>query len=206
MTGNTQRAFIAAHDFFTRAAFPFGTGIIAEATEKAAQAKSIRQSALLTKNQWYHLLIPAPEYFFHLHAPLKEQPFPVLHRLMSQKSLSALFYDEFAQFKWQLAAFLKDNPEEEQRLASDSEMYSSFHNLRERLLALPSGGSFMPLLTRSNNDGAITASFFDFLGIAGIQFTDSGGTRFLIANARKNIAITSIHRERITARMGENHE
>jgi hypothetical protein len=99
MTCNTQQAYIAAGDLFAGSAFPFGTGIIAETTEKAAQARSIRQTALLTKNQWYHILIPAAEYFLHLRTPLKEQPFPVLHRLMSQRSLLALFYDECSRFK-----------------------------------------------------------------------------------------------------------
>jgi hypothetical protein len=197
MTGNTQKAFIAATDFFTKAALPFGTGIIAETTERAARARSIRQPALRTKNQWYHILIPAADHFFHLQEPIKEQPFPVLHGFLSQKSLSALFYDELARFKWQLASFLKDRKEEEQERIAESETVLFFHKQRELLLALPSGDSFISLLSgRAGTDrGAVIASFFDFLGIAGIRFTDSGETRFLIVNAGKNAAITSIHRE-----------
>ncbi|MDR0601515.1 MAG: hypothetical protein LBG42_03970 [Treponema sp.] len=84
MTGNTQRAFIAANDFFTKATLPFGAGVIAETTEQAAQTRSIRQPSLRTKRQWYHILIPATEYFFHLHLSLQEQPYPVLHSLLSQ--------------------------------------------------------------------------------------------------------------------------
>jgi hypothetical protein len=205
MTGNRQQAFIAASGFFTAAVLPFGTGVIAERTEGAARIRSVRQSALRTKNQWYHILIPAPEYFLHLHTPLKEQPFPVLHRLLSQKSLSALFYDELAQFKWQLGIFLKDKPEEEKTAIGDSETVSFFHKQRERLLTLPSGDSFISLLAGKNNDKTLTASFFDFLGIAGIQFTDSGETRFLIGNARKSITITAIRRDTIITRQGENH-
>ncbi|MDR1105785.1 MAG: hypothetical protein LBL44_05455, partial [Treponema sp.] len=198
MTGNTQKAFIAAHDLFTESTFPFGTGVIAETTERAAQVRSIRQPALLTKNQWYHILIPAPEYFLRLHTPLKEQPFPVLHRIMSKKSLSALFYDEYARFKWQLDTYLKDKPEEEKPAVADSETHAFFHQQREQLLALPSGNSFLELLSQNgmNSDHRIAASFFDYLEIAGIQFTDSGETRFLISNARKSVAITAIRRER----------
>jgi hypothetical protein len=208
MTGNTQRAFIAAHNLFTGAALPFGTGVIAETAEEEAQARSIRQAALLTKNQWYHILIPAQEYFFQLHTPLKEQPFHVLHRLMSQKSLSALFYDGFTQFKWQLDTFLKDKPEEEKTSAANFETGAFFHRKREQLLALPSGDSFLSLLSPggTNTGHGITASFFDYLEIAGIQFTGSGKPRFLISNARKSVTITAIRRERISSRQGENHE
>ena len=205
MTGNTQKAFIAASGLFAGATLPFGTGVIAETTERAAQTRSIRQSALRTKNQWYHILIPATDYFFHLRLSLQEQPYPVLHSLLPQKALSALFYDEFTRFKWQLAAFLKDRKEEEKELAADSETAAFFHQQREQILALPSGDSFISLLTEraGNNNGAVIASFFDFLGIAGIQFADSGETRFLIFNTAKNIAITSIHREKIKSRQGE---
>jgi hypothetical protein len=208
MTGNTQKAFIAAGDLFTAVTLPFGTGVIAETTEEEAQKRSIRQPALLTKNQWYHLLIPGPDYFFRLHDPMNEQPFPVLHRLMSQESLSALFYDELAKFRWQLDTFLKDKPEEEKTSIADEETYTFFHQQREQLLLLPSGDSFISLLKSSagNKADTLIASFFDYLGIAGIQYTDSGETRFLIGNARKSITITAIRRERIITRQGENHE
>jgi hypothetical protein len=207
MTCNTQRAFIAAADLFTGATLPFGTGVIAETTEEEARTRSIRQTALLTKNQWYHILIPAPEYFFHLQTPLKEQPFQVLHPLMSQKSLSALFYDGLAKFRWQLDTFLNDKPEEEKIHLADSETTSFLHQQREQLLALPSGTAFLSLLSQDGTKGdhRITASFFDYLGIAGIQFTDSGKTRFLISNARKSAAITAIRRETASSRQGENH-
>jgi hypothetical protein len=55
----------------------------------------------------------------------------------------------------------------------------------------------------TNSGHRITASFFDYLGIAGIQFTDSGKTRFLIGNPRKNVTITAIRREKIINRQGE---
>jgi hypothetical protein len=206
MTGNTQQAFITAHDFFTTATLPFGTGVIAETTEEAAQTRSIRQPALRTKQHWYHILIPGTDCFFQLLKSLKEQPFPILHRLMSQKSLSALFYDEFAQFKWQLATFLKDKPEEEQQYITVSETHSFFHTQRELLLALPSGDSFISLLTGKNSEGAIIASFFTYLEIAGIQFNDCGKSRFLLFDTRKSITITAIRREKIMRRQGESHE
>jgi hypothetical protein len=207
MTGNTQQAFIAAHDFFTGAALPFGTGVIAETTEWAAYEQSIRQPALLTKNQWYQILIPAPEQFLRLHTPLQEQPFPVLHRLLSQKSLTALFYDEYARFKRRPPASLSGRGEADKPFAGDSETYAFFHKKRELLLSLPSGDSFLSLFVRDGADGTrgIIASFFDFLGIAGIQFSDSGRTRFLISNARKSVTITAIRRGNIIPRQGENN-
>jgi hypothetical protein len=208
MTGNTQRAFIAAHNLFIPAVLPFGTGVIAEITERAAQTRSIRQSALRTKHQWYHILIPPGDYFFRLAKPPKEQSFPVLHRLMSQKSLSVLFYDEYTRFQWQLATFLNDKPEAERPGISTGETHTFFHTQRELILALPSGDSFISLLAGRgmNKDSARITSFFDFLGIAGTQFDDSGETRFLIGNAGKSITITAIHREMITPRQGEPHE
>jgi hypothetical protein len=55
-------------------------------------------------------------------------------------------------------------------------------------------------------DGERITSFFNFLGIAGIQFEDSGETRFLIGNARTGVTVTSLHRERILPGQGEHYE
>jgi hypothetical protein len=198
MTGNTRRAFIAASNLFTAATFPFGRGVVAETAGHAARRQSIRQPALRTSRQWYEISIPPEDCFFHLHLPLKDQPFPALHRLMSQESLAAIFYDDYAVFKWRLDSFRKSVPEAEQKAAADYETHSFFHQRRETVLALPSGDSFLSLLTANGTcaDPARTASFFDHVGIAGIEFDDSGGTRFLIFNARKSITITSVRRER----------
>jgi hypothetical protein len=208
MTDNTQQAFITAADLFNKATFPFGTGVTAEATESAAQSRCVRQSVLRTKRHWYHILIPPEDFFFQLPKPLPSQPFPVLHRLMSQKSLSVLFYDEYAQFKWQLATFLNDKPEEERQLITDSETHSFFHKQRELILALPSGNSFISLLADrgKNNDATVFSSFFDYLGIDGIRFDDFGKTRFLIFNARRSITITSICREKKTGGKEKHYE
>ncbi|MDR0601516.1 MAG: hypothetical protein LBG42_03975 [Treponema sp.] len=119
-----------------------------------------------------------------------------------------MFYDEFTRFKWQLAAFVKDKTEVEKARITGLESVSFFHKKRELLLALPLGDSFVSLLTdrTANNCGDVITSFFNYLGIAGIQFTDSGETRFLIFNAGKSVTITAIRREKKIYRQGENLE
>jgi hypothetical protein len=91
---------------------------------------------------------------------------------------------------------------------ANSETYGFFHNKREQLLALSSGDSFLSLLAGdgTHNAHGNTSSFFDYLDIAGIQFTDSGKTRFLICTARKSVTITAIRRDGIVPRQGEYHE
>jgi len=199
MTDKSQKAYIAANLFFDTAILPFGTGIIVEAGVKAAQSKSIRQNGPGTKNQWYEVKIPHSANLFHWDISIREQPYPVLHNLMSQKSLSALFYDDFIQFKGQLNTFLKDKSDEEKNPLATTETISFFHSKRELLLALPSGESFFSLCTNigKNFDKSVYASFFEYVDIPGIQFNESGETRFLIFNARKTIIITAIYRAKI---------
>jgi hypothetical protein len=208
MTDKTQKAYIAANQFFDTAILPFGAGVIVEANVKAAQAKSVRQNGPGTKNQWYEVKIPHSANLFHWDISIREQPYPVLHNLMSQKSLSAIFYDDFIQFKGQLNTFLKDKSDEEKEPLTTTETISFFHSRRELLLTLPSGESFFSLCNNNgiNLDKSVYASFFEYVNIPGIQFTESGETRFFIFNARKTISITAIYRAKINICKGEDNE
>lgn len=198
-SGVFQRAYIAATTYFGKSTLPFGTGVIAEASETRAKEASTLQAGLTARYQWYHITIPPLDSFFIREKPLGEQPFPVLHSLMSEKSLSLVFHDETAMFSWQMASYLKGKTEEEQTLITTTETYSFFHEKRKTLLSVTSGEAFIEMLLErdTEKDPAVIASFFTYLGIPGIQFMNAGNSRFLIFDAKKNSTITAIQRGQI---------
>jgi hypothetical protein len=102
-----RTAFVSSRDFFAteKTALP-GTTVYAD--EDSAKSHSIERKGMIAGRQWYTVEIPAPDTFLCRAKPVAEQPFPALHRLLSQKSLSLLFTDELTIFRWQLSCYLKD--------------------------------------------------------------------------------------------------
>jgi hypothetical protein len=129
-----------------------------------------------------------------------EQPFPALHRLLSQTSLSLLFTDELTVFRWQLSCYLKDSRPEEAELLSGGETTAFYHEKRNMLLSLASGEALASFVAEkaANKEPEALPAYFSALGISGIIDETAGNTVFLIFNARASIKILSIHRDAAT--------
>jgi hypothetical protein len=155
---------------------------------------------MIAGKQWYAAEIPAADTFLYRSKPVAEQPFPVLHSLLSQKSLSLLFTEELTVFRWQLSCYLKDKRPEEADLLSNEETAAFCHEKRNILLSLPTGEaliSFVKEKAAYKTPEAVPA-YFSALDISGTVDESDGNTTFLIFNPRASIKILSIHRENYT--------
>jgi hypothetical protein len=191
-----QTAYVSSSDYFTaeKNALP---GVTVYSREERAKSRSMPRKGMLSGKQWYAAEIPAPDTFLYRTKPVTEQPFPVLHSLLSQKSLSLLFTDEFTVFRWQLSCYLKDKTPEEAEMLSNEETTAFYHEKRNTLLSLATGEtliSFVKERAAPNIQEALPA-YFSALDISGIIDETDGNTAFLIFNPRASIKILSIHRD-----------
>jgi hypothetical protein len=195
--GKPQTAFLSSSDFFgvEKKVLP---GVTVYSSEEAARNRSIPRKGMIAGRQWYTVEIPAADTFLYRARPVAEQPFPALHRLLSQKSLSLLFTNELAVFNWQLSCYLKDQKPEEAEILSHEETAAFFHEKRNTLLSLPSGDALISLVTgKARKEPEILAAYFSSLGISGLIDGGEGETAFLVFNPRARVKIISIHRDTI---------
>jgi hypothetical protein len=208
----TGTAFIAAQAYFSKAVLPFGTGIVVSPDKEYAVKPAITRPYLHTKPQWYELTIPRPERFLRLDQSLPEQPFPLVHALMSNQALSLLFAGERALTTWQAASFAKTKIPEEQKKIIREETAAFYHTKRKHLLALPTVSALCRFILEQSNtkEPSVISAFLSRWGISGIRFDEAGEERILLFDPRKDSIITAIHREAVplshTTIQGDSHE
>jgi hypothetical protein len=194
-----QTAFVSSCDLFSteKTALP---GVTVCSDEKTAKNRSMPRKSMIAGRQWYTVEIPAADTFIYRAKPIVEQPFPVLHSLLSQKSLSLLFTDELTVFTWQLSCYLKDKKPEEIAALTAEETAAFFHEKRNTLLSLPSGEALISFVRgkTAHKEPAVLPSYFSALGISGIIDGSDGSAMFHIFNPRASIKIISIHRDATT--------
>jgi hypothetical protein len=194
-----QTVFLSSCDLFTieKQALP---GVTVYSDEERAKNRSTPRRGMITGKQWYTAEIPAADTFLCRAKPVTEQPFPVLHSLLSQKSLSLLFTGELTVFRWQLSCYLKDRRQEEAGVLSAEETLAFFHEKRNTLLGLASGETFINFVKEkaTRKEPEVVPAYFSSLGISGILDEADGNMTFLIFNPRASIKILSIHRENHT--------
>jgi hypothetical protein len=191
-----QTVYVSSSDYFMaeKKALP---GVTVYSQEKKAKSRSMPRKGMIAGKQWYAAEIPAADTFLYRTKPVTEQPFPVLHSLLSQKSLSLLFADELTVFRWQLSCYLKDKRPEEAEALSNEETTAFYHEKRNTLLSLPTGEvlvSFVKEKAAHKTQEALSA-YFSALDISGIVDETDGNTTFLIFNPRASIKILAIHRD-----------
>jgi hypothetical protein len=191
-----QTVYVSSSDYFTaeEKALP---GVTVYSQEEKAKSRSIPRKGMIAGKQWYATEIPAADTFLYRTKPVTEQPFPVLHSLLSQKSLSLLFAEEIAVFRWQLSCYLKDKRHEEAEMLSNEETTAFYHEKRNTLLSLATGEalvSFVKEKAAHKTQEALPA-YFSALDISGIVDETDGSTTFFIFNPRASIKIFAIHRD-----------
>jgi hypothetical protein len=192
----TMDAYIAACRYFETAVLPIGRGVIAGLHRETALRDCVQRKNYRVQNQVFTVTVPSLDSFLSTIKPMRDQPYPVLHRIMSKEALSILYCDNLAVFQWQLASYCKEQPEEKRNAITIYETNSFFHEKRKTVLALPSGDDFIKLLVASNktHDSAIVASYLSYFGVAGIQYGEESEGRLLIFDPRKSITITAVNR------------
>jgi hypothetical protein len=192
-----QTAYVSSADYFAaeKKALP---GVTVYSREETAKSRSMPRKGMIAGKQWYAAEIPAADTFLYRSKPITEQPFPVLHSLLSQKSVSLLFAEERAVFNWQLSCYLKDKRPEEAKLLSNEETTAFSHEKRNILLSLPTGEALVSFITKkaAHKTHEAVPAYFSALAISGIVDEADGDTAFLIFNPRASIKILSLHRER----------
>jgi hypothetical protein len=194
-----QTVFLSSCDLFTaeKKAIP---GVTVYADEETAKNHSIPRKGMITGKQWYTAEIPAADTFLYRAKPVAEQPFPVLHGLLSQKSLSLIFTSDLAVFRWQLSCYLKDKNQDEAESLSAEETLAFYHEKRNTLLALASGETLINFVKEkaAHKDPEVLPAYFSALGISGVLDEVDGNMTFLIFNPRASLKILSIYRESYT--------
>lgn len=192
----TMNAYMAACRYFETATLPIGRGVIAGLRRETALRDCVQRKNHWTQNQVFTVTVPSLDSFLSTIKPMRDQPYPVLHRIMSKEALSILYHDDLTVFQWRLVSYCKEQPEEKRNAITIDETNSFFHEKRKLVLALPSGGDFIKLLIVSSktHDAAIVASCLSYLGIAGIQYEEENEARLLIFDPRKSITITAVNR------------
>jgi hypothetical protein len=194
-----QTAFVSSRDFFAteKTTLP---GVSVYADEDAARSHSIKRQGMIAGRQWYTVEIPAPDTFLYRAKPAAEQPFPALHRLMSQRSLSLLFAGELTVFLWQLSCYLKDTKPKETEILSAGETAAFYHEKRHILLSLASGEALINFVAgkATRKEPEVLPAFFSALGISGLIDETDGNTVFRVFNPRVSVKILSIHRDSYT--------
>jgi hypothetical protein len=193
---NHQIAFLSSCDLFAveKKALP---GVTVYSDEETAKRHSVQHKGMLAGRQWHVVEIPAADTFLSWSRPVMEQPFPVLHSLLSQNSLSLLFTDELAVFQWQLSCYLMDkNPEEAETLSAE-ETTAFYHEKRNILLALDSCEALVNFVREKAAHTAreVIASFFSSLHISGITSGTDGTRVFVIFDPRASLRIISLRRD-----------
>jgi hypothetical protein len=195
-SGNLQTAFVSSCDLFAveKKALP---GVTVYSDEETAKVHSIQRKGMIAGKQWHVVEIPPADTFLCRSRPVTEQPFPVLHRLLSQKSLSLLFADELAVFQWQLSCYLMDKSPEEAEALSAEETTAFYHEKRSVLLALASGEALVNFVKEKAARKApeVIASFFSVLRISGITSETDGARAFIIFDPRASLRIMSLRRD-----------
>jgi hypothetical protein len=191
-----QTVYVSSGDYFSaeKKTLP---GVTAYFQEEKAKSRSIPRKGMIAGKQWYTAEIPAADTFLYRSKPVAGQPFPVLHSLLSQKSLSLLFAEELTVFRWQLSCYLKDKRPEEAELLSNEETAAFCHEKRNALLSLPTGEaliSFVKEKAAYKTPEAVPA-YFSALDISGIVDESDGNTTFLIFNPRVSIKIITMNRD-----------
>ncbi|MDR2742361.1 MAG: hypothetical protein LBB98_09445 [Treponema sp.] len=191
-----QTAFLSSRDLFAaeKKTLP---GVTVYADEEAAKNRSIPRKGMIAGRQWYAVEIPASDTFLYRPKPLAEQPFPTLHRLLSQRSLSLLFADELTVFTWQLSCYLKDKKPQETAIFSGEETAAFYHEKRNILLSLASGEALINFIAEkaTHKEPEVLPAYFSDLGISGIIDETAEDAVFHIFNSRASIKILSIHRD-----------
>jgi hypothetical protein len=194
-----QTVYVSPRDLFTteEKALP---GVTVYSDEEEAKSNSVQRKGMIAGKQWYTAEIPAADTFLYRTKPVAGQPFPVLHSLLSQKSLSLLFTDELVIFRWQLSCYLKDKKPEETEALSSEETAAFYHEKRNVLLSLPAGDALISFVKKraAHKTREALPAYFSALGISGTVDEADGNTTFLIFNPRGSIKILSIHRESYT--------
>ena len=193
-----QTVFLSSCDLFTteKKTIP---GVTVYSDEETAKSYSVSRKGMIAGKQWYTVEIPAADTFLCRSKTVAEQPFPVLHSLLSQKSLSLLFTGELAVFRWQLSCYLKDKKKEEAEILFNEETTAFYHEKRNILLSLATGEALIKLVTEkaTSKEPEVLPAYFSALGISGILDEADGNTVFFIFNPRASIKILSIHRSGI---------
>jgi hypothetical protein len=191
-----QTAYVSSSDYFTaeKKEIP---GVTVYSQEEKAKNRSIPRKGMIAGKQWYAVEIPAPDTFLYRAKPITEQPFPVLHGLLSQKSLSLLFADELTVFRWQLSCYLKEKRPEEAEIVSNEETTAFYHEKRNTLLSLATGEALVSFVKEkaAHKTREALPAYFSALDISGIADETDGNTAFLIFNPRASIKILAIHRD-----------
>jgi hypothetical protein len=199
-----QTVFLSSCDLFTteKKTIP---GVTVYSNEETAKSHSVSRKGMIAGKQWYTAEIPAADTFLYQTKTLPEQPFPVLHSLLSQKSLSLLFAGELAVFRWQLSCYLQDKRHEEEVILSAEETAAFYHEKRNILLSLATGEAFINFVAgkAARKEPEVLPTYFSALGISGILDEADGNTMFLIFNPRASIKILSIHRDTVTSKTRE---
>ncbi|MDR2741496.1 MAG: hypothetical protein LBB98_04990 [Treponema sp.] len=194
-----RMAFLSSCDLFAteKKALP---GVTVYSDEETARSHSVRWKGMIAGKQWYAAEIPAADTFLYRSKPVAEQPFPVLHSLLSEKSLSMVFAEELTVFRWQLSCYLKDRRQEEAGVLSAEETLVFFHEKRNTLLALASGETLINFVKEkaTRKEPEVIPAYFSALNISGVIDETDGNTTFLIFNPHASIKILSIHRENHT--------
>jgi hypothetical protein len=191
-----QTAFVSSCDFFAaeKTTLP---GVTVYTDEEAAKSHSIARKGMIAGKQWYAVEIPAPDTFLCRAKPMAEQPFPVLHNLLSQRSLSLLFADECTVFRWQLSCYLKDKKPEEAANLTTEETAAFYHAKRNILLSLATGEALIDFVAGkvTQKKPEVLPAYFSALGISGLIDETDSNTAFRIFNPHVSIKIRSIHRD-----------
>jgi hypothetical protein len=171
-------AWMPAHYLLEKFEHPFGSGVKVFEAEDEARRYTVRRKNARACNQWFRVLIPSPDHFLDLNAPISEQPLQLQESLLSEEAIGALFFS---------AENHNAVYDEEQLLLK-----------RKILSAFPSAEEYLVYLTNNISGGqsSRTVSYLSFFGVAGITCPGSGNV-FLVFDARRNIILKEIKRETI---------
>jgi hypothetical protein len=196
---NPQTAYVSTADLFDeeKKTMP---GVTVYSREEAAKDRSVRRKGMAAGKQWYTVEIPPADTFLYRSKTLTEQPFPVLHSLLSQRSLSLLFHNELTLFQWQLSCYIKEQNPEEAAAAAAEETGFFYHEKRNALLSLDSGEALTGFIKQkaAYKGPEVLPAYFSALEISGILDEADGCTVFLVFNPRASLKIISIHRDTIS--------
>jgi hypothetical protein len=166
-------AFLPAHYLFEKIDFPFASGVKVFESEDEARQYTVRRKNVRSLNQWFRVLIPSREHFLELSQPLSNQSPHLLESLLSTQALDVI------------------SKEKNDYIEKRKFLYA-FESVEAYLIHL------VQFFSGSGDGPSRTVSYLSYFGAAGIILPQyDHGETYLVFDARQNIIIKEIKREKI---------
>lgn len=193
------RAFIAANKYIFPVVSDAGRGVVVSYDESIEKKETKRRRCVDSKSVWYGIDIPSPDELLFLEKPVDEQSDFVREHLLSENALQVLFKQAALAASNEANSFA-EKAEQDERLIVWKELMAGFYETRRCLVRdLDSGWSLIDFIKgrTKSRDIAVVSSFLWTCGIKGSRYTDERGERVLLFNAREDIRICDIFREKV---------